>query len=169
MSSQPCQRQPGGHKLSPAFLPVPGDGPEGSTPGGTASGPHQAQRGRSESTTRGQRSTPLSMKTTTSSGSDKHHRSHPAVIYFHVYRHCDYPVTLSVITGAFVRLLRSARTDDLMAFPLWDASVAEDGSTHAASSHPLTAPAERQLLNTLTPERPVEVEAAGCARWLKPL
>lgn len=98
-----------------------------------------------------------------------HHRSHPGVIYFHIYRHRDYRVTLFVITEAFVRPLRSARTDDLMAFPLSYASVAEDGSTHAAASHPLTASAERQLLNTLTPERPVEVEAAGCARWLKPL
>lgn len=86
MSSQPSQRERGGHKLVPAFLPVPGDGPEATF------------------------------------------RERPPY-----------------------------------------ASVAEDGSTHAATSHPLTASAERQLLNTLTPERPVEVEAAGCARWLKPL
>lgn len=48
-------------------------------------------------------------------------------------------------------------------------NIAKDGSTHSAASHPLTASAERQLLNTVIPERPVEVEAAGCARWLKPL
>lgn len=96
-----------------------------------------------------------------------HQRSHPGLLYFH--RHCDYPGTLFVITEAFIHPLKSARTDDLTAFPLSYASVAEDGSTHAAASHPLTASAERQLLNTLTPERPVEVEAAGCARWLKPL
>lgn len=107
------------------------------------------------------------MRTTTNSGSDMHLRSHPGLLYFH--RHCDYPGTLFVITEAFIHPLKSARTDDLTAFPLSYASVAEDGSTHAAASHPLTASAERQLLNTLTPERPVEVEAAGCARWLKPL
>lgn len=109
------------------------------------------------------------MKTTTNSGSDMHHRSHPGLIYVHVYRHCDYPATLFVIPEAFIRPLGSARTDDLMAFPLSYASVAEDGSIHGATSHPLTASAERQLLNTLTPERLVEVEAAACARWLKPL
>lgn len=109
------------------------------------------------------------MKTTTHSGSDMHHRSHPGLLYSHIYRHCDYPGTLFVITEALIRPLKSARTDDLTAFPLSYASVAEDGSTHAAASHPLAASAEQQLLNTLTPERPVEVEAAGCARWLKPL
>lgn len=79
MSSQPCQRERGGHKLFPAFLPVPGDGPGAKF---RERPPQIYARPREEGLNpppeaRGTRL----MKTTTNSGSDMHHRSRPGVIY----------------------------------------------------------------------------------------
>lgn len=75
---------------------------------------------------------------------------------------------LLLFTSAFEYSLASGHTMSTAFAPSYT-NVAKDGSTHSAASHPLTASAEQQLLNTVIPERPVEVEAAGCARWLKPL
>lgn len=79
-----------------------------------------------------------------------------------------YAFSLRLSTSAFERSLTSVHKMNTAFAPSYT-NAAKDGSTHSAASHPLTASAERQLLNTVIPERPVEVEAAGCARWLKPL